>query len=105
MLRPILPFCFQTKQLGNALSATCLVALQAADTVKQQASQLAGSKARLQEAAAAQTMATEVSQPLASCLCVSTMFAYLLCVLRWWSQFSSIDLMPHAPHDSVSGKF
>lgn len=48
-----------------------MLALQAADTVKQQASQLASSKAQLQETAAAQAVAAEVGQCLASCLCMS----------------------------------
>ena len=52
-----------------------MLALQAADTVKQQASQLASSKVQLQETVAAQAMAAQVSVCLASCLC---MFAYLL---------------------------
>lgn len=41
-----------------------MLALQAADTVKQQASQLASSKAQLQETAAAQAVAAQVSQYL-----------------------------------------
>lgn len=82
------------------LPATCLVvALQAADTVKQQASQLASSKAQLQEALAAQTTATEVSRRLASCSCMSTLYACLSRGLRWWSQFSSIDLGLLVSHD------
>lgn len=47
---------------------TSVNVLQAADTVKQQASQLASSKAQLQEATAAQKVATEVRLLVCACL-------------------------------------
>lgn len=45
---------------GLLATPTSLSVLQAADTVKQQASQLASSKAHLKEATAAQKLASEV---------------------------------------------
>lgn len=85
---------FWTQEPSNATTATCMLALQAADTVKQQASLLASSKAQQQETAAAQAMVAQVSPCLASCLCMTAESASLLHCLGAEANFAAHQPCP-----------
>lgn len=74
----------KAKQAGGVAPAQDMTVLQAADTVKQQASQLTSSKVQLREAAAAQQQAAEVSHSPTPCLCMSVVCAYITLAVDAW---------------------
>lgn len=101
---------------STAANSLALLALQAAATVKQQASQLVSSKAQLQEASAAQHQAAEVSYPNCQCqhelwpvlpfLCCSNVSKPLCCVsfCSMVTALTSWQAVPDVPRKPAGGE-